>query len=190
MIGFLMDLLFKIKNFIPQEYHKSIYEIDYAKLYESGKRIILTDLDNTLVSYHEETPTEENMEWKKKLIDMGFEIVIVSNSNAKRVKKYSEAIDLDYQHRAYKPLKIGFKKGLKKALKAYKPEEVVMLGDQLLTDVFGANRMKFYVCFIEAVSIRTDRFTTRFNRHFEKKVVKRIKKKYPEKYEEVFIDYE
>ena len=43
--------LIKDSKFIPTIYKETVFDVDYTKLYESGIRLILTDLDNTLVSY-------------------------------------------------------------------------------------------------------------------------------------------
>ena len=40
-----------INKFIPLMCEKTIFDIDYIKLYESGKRYILIDLDNTIIPY-------------------------------------------------------------------------------------------------------------------------------------------
>lgn len=56
-----------LKKLIPDYYFKSIYDIPYTQLYENGIRLILTDLDNTLISYQEELPNKELFELKNKL---------------------------------------------------------------------------------------------------------------------------
>ncbi len=64
----MLHIFFKKKNFFPFDYYDSIYSIDYKKLYDDGIRLILTDLDNTLISYKDSMPNEKLIEWKKKLI--------------------------------------------------------------------------------------------------------------------------
>ena len=68
-----------IKKMIPTYFYKSIYDIDYKGLYNDGIRLILTDLDNTLISYKETLPTPELFELKKRIEDMGFELLLVHN---------------------------------------------------------------------------------------------------------------
>ena len=80
-----------IKKLIPDYYFKSVYDIPYDKLYEKGIRLILTDLDNTLISYSEELPNEKLFDLKNKLTEMGFELIIVSNSRKNRVDKFSKS---------------------------------------------------------------------------------------------------
>ena len=40
-----------IKNFMPNDYVKSVFQIDIEKLAEVGFKGIITDLDNTLVGW-------------------------------------------------------------------------------------------------------------------------------------------
>ncbi len=53
----MIHLLLKTKKFIPNEFHNSFFEIDFNELYSQGYRLILSDLDNTLISYDEFYPT-------------------------------------------------------------------------------------------------------------------------------------
>ena len=47
----MIDNLFNIKKFIPNYIYETVYDIDFNKIYDSGKRFILFDLDNTLLPY-------------------------------------------------------------------------------------------------------------------------------------------
>ena len=165
------------KNIIPDDYVSSIFDIDYNKLYSNGKRLILTDLDNTLISYKATEPTDELYKWKSELEGMGFEIIIVSNSGKKRVKHFANMLGIKYVNLSTKPLKSGFKKALKIASTKYKKEEVVVLGDQLLTDVYGAKRMKLSMVLVKAIDNKTERLVTKHNRKNEDKMLKKVCKK-------------
>ena len=55
-------------KYIPTSIVTYFKDIDFVKLYEQGKRIILTDLDNTLISYKEEEPTEALFKWKERIL--------------------------------------------------------------------------------------------------------------------------
>lgn len=165
------------KNIIPDDYVSSIFDIDYNKLYSNGKRLILTDLDNTLISYKTTEPTDELYKWKSELEGMGFEIIIVSNSGKKRVKHFANMLGIKYVNLSTKPLKRGFKKALKIASTKYKKEEVVVLGDQLLTDVYGAKRMKLSMVLVKAIDNKTERLVTKHNRKNEDKMLKKVCKK-------------
>lgn len=182
--------LFKNKHFIPSLYVNTIFDIDYNKLYEDGIRLILTDLDNTLISYKETDPLEAQYDWVKKMKEIGFEIIIVSNNSHKdRVSHFAKLLDIKYLNFALKPTKIGMKKALKMANKKYEPEEVIALGDQLMTDILVANRMKFHSVLVKAVDRKSDILPTRINRKLEGHVLKVLKKKETESYNEKLLQY-
>lgn len=182
--------LFKNKHFIPGLYVNTIFDIDYNKLYEDGIRLILTDLDNTLISYKETDPLEAQYDWVKKMKEIGFEIIIVSNNSHKdRVSHFAKLLDIKYLNFALKPTKIGMKKALKMANEKYEPEEVIALGDQLMTDILVANRMKFHSVLVKAVDRKSDILPTRINRKLEGHVLKVLKKKETESYNEKILQY-
>lgn len=182
--------LFKNKHFIPSLYVNTIFDIDYNKLYEDGIRLILTDLDNTLISYKETDPLEAQYDWVKKMKEIGFEIIIVSNNSHKdRVSHFAKLLDIKYLNFALKPTKIGMKKALKMANKKYEPEEVIALGDQLMTDILVANRMKFHSVLVKAVDRKSDILPTRINRKLEGHVLKVLKKKETASYNEKLLQY-
>ena len=173
-------------KFIPSIYSKTVFDIDYIKLYESGIRLILTDLDNTLVSYKDDVVNDKLLAWIKARKEEGFEILIISNNSKDlRVKNFALKLDVKYIARAMKPLKGGFKKILKLASRKYNPEEIVAIGDQLMTDVFAANRMNYTSILVKAIDCKTETWTTRLNRKMERHVLKVIAKKYPETFEKV-----
>ena len=176
--------LIKDTKFIPTIYKETVFDINYTKLYESGIRLILTDLDNTLVSYKDDFVNEKLMSWLRSRQEEGFEVMIISNnSSEKRVKEFAAKLEIPYIAKAMKPLKGGFKKVLKLASRKYNPNEVVALGDQLMTDVFAANRMNYTSVLVKAIDRKTEKWTTRVNRLLEGHVLKVIEKKYPEVFE-------
>lgn len=173
-----------IKKLIPDYYFKSIYDIPYDTLYATGIRLILTDLDNTLISYKEKLPDEKLLIWKRSLTEMGFEIIIVSNSRKERVTAFAQALGVSCVKFSTKPLKRGIRKAVRKvAAKSYGKDEILLLGDQLMTDVFGGKRCKVRVALIEAVDKKSDTLPTRMNRRLERFFLKRIKKRYPQEAE-------
>lgn len=181
----------RLKKYIPNEFKESIYEIDFLALYERGIRLLLIDIDNTLANYKVALPSEENIELVEKLKEMGFEVILISNNNFKRVSTFAKPFqDVEFVHYTLKPLKCGYRKALRKASRNYQKEEVAAVGDQLMTDVKGTNKMGFYNILVRPIEKKTDVITTKINRFFEKKKLRKIKKKYPKLYEERLKDYE
>ncbi|MCR5349460.1 MAG: hypothetical protein K6E20_00555 [Acholeplasmatales bacterium] len=178
-----------IKKLIPDYYFKSVYDIPYEQLYEQGIRLILTDMDNTLISYKQTSPDEKLFKLKERILNIGFEFILVSNSRKKRVDYFAKAYDIPYVKFALKPLKRGIKKAIKLAKGKYNKNEILILGDQLMTDTYAGKRCKLVVGLVEAVDKKTDIGPTRFNRRLERFFLKRIKKKMPEEYDKYLKSY-
>ena len=173
----------KYKKFIPTYVFNSILDIDLNKLKDNGIKLFLSDLDNTLISYAETMPNEKTFEFKRRLDELGFEFIIVSNSRKERVSKFAEALGVPCVKFSTKPLKRGIKKAINKMAKnKYDKLEIILIGDQILTDILGANRCKINSGLILPVDIKTDKRPTRINRFFEQLVLNRIKKKNKEAY--------
>ena len=173
-----------IKKLIPDYVYKTIYDMPLKELYDSGIRLILTDLDNTLISYAEKLPNEKLMKWKEEVINTGFEFILVSNSRKERVDNFCKEFDILYQKFSTKPLKRGIKRAIKKVAKGvYSNDQVLLIGDQLMTDILGAKRCKIKAGLIFPVDKSTDVKSTRGNRRLERFFLNRIKKKMPDVYE-------
>lgn len=165
---------------IPDYYFKSIFEIPYHTLKEQGINTLFFDLDNTIISYDEEVLSKKQIELLEGL-SKTFKIAVLSNSGYSRVSTALKNTTFSYVYHSVKPLKYGFKKGLK--ITNSKRNEVLVIGDQLMTDVLGAHRVDLKVALIESVKRKSDRKITKFNRKIEKFVLKKIMKKYPALYE-------
>lgn len=163
-----------LKQFLPSEFVKSIYQIEPEQLVERGIKAIITDLDNTLVEWDRPYATPALEEWFKKMKKHQIKITIVSNNNEQRVKAFSDPLDISFIPKAKKPLSTAFKKAIKNM--GTSKENTVIIGDQLLTDIFGGNRAGFYTILVVPVA-KTDGFFTRFNRSIERKIMARFKRK-------------
>ncbi|MBI5975776.1 YqeG family HAD IIIA-type phosphatase [Staphylococcus canis] len=160
--------------FLPNQYVQSIYEINFDDLKKRQIKGVITDLDNTLVGWDEAEPTPKVKEWFKSLSDRGIKVTVVSNNNEKRVKSFCQSLDVDYIFKARKPLG----KSLRKATKQMrlKKEEVVVIGDQMMTDVFGGNRNGLYTIMVVPVK-NSDGLVTQFNRLIERRILHYFKRK-------------
>lgn len=162
-------------NFLlPNEFVTSVYEITPDKLKQLGIKGMITDLDNTLVEWDRPDATEELSEWLAEMKEAGIRIIIASNNSEERVKHFANPLNIEYIHRAKKPLGKAYYSALVRL--GLRPNEVVMVGDQLLTDVFGANRMKLYTILVRPVA-ESDGWVTRFNRFVERRVFNNLKRK-------------
>jgi len=174
-----------INKFIPYDAYKDIYVIDYNKLYSQGIKIILFDLDNTISRYKDIEPTDEAINLIKKLKNIGFGVYILSNNNAQRIEKTIKKLDILGFSKAKKPLKSGYKKIInflceKEIIKSI--DEIVTIGDQILTDVLGSNRMKIKSILVTPIHRETEKWYTKVNRRTESFIINRMKKKHKKIY--------
>lgn len=160
--------------FIPSEFVRSIFHITPEMLKEKGVKAIITDLDNTLVEWDRPNATPKLIEWFTSMKAAGIQVTIVSNNNELRVKLFADPLEIPFISRAKKPLGKAFKQAL--ITMAIKREEVVVIGDQLLTDVFGGNRQKLHTILVIPVA-KSDGFVTKFNRMVERRIFNYLDKK-------------
>ncbi len=160
-------------NFIPDIYTQSIYTINYKKLKKRGIKCLLFDLNNTLTSYDNDYPTDELRELIYDL-EKDFKVIIISNSSKDRIRPFKEKLNIDASFRSFKPFKRKFKKILE--IYNYKDTEIAMIGDVLVTDILGGNRMNFTTILVNSIS-ESEPFSTRILRILEKIIIKSLNKK-------------
>ncbi|MEB7823619.1 YqeG family HAD IIIA-type phosphatase [Staphylococcus chromogenes] len=160
--------------FLPNQYVKSIHEIDFDKLQEKNIKGVITDLDNTLVGWDEANPTPGVEQWFKNLSERNIKVTIVSNNNEARVKTFSSDLDVDYIFKARKPLGKSLNKATQQM--GLKKDEVVIIGDQMLTDVFGGNHNGLYTIMVVPVK-NSDGLATKLNRMIERRLLHYFKRK-------------
>ena len=159
------------KFFSPDDFVEKYEFTDVEYMNMHNKKVIISDLDNTLISWDSKKDTKELNRWLKKMKRAGFDIIVVSNNSEERVEEFCRQLNLQYVADAKKPLTHGFKKALSKLNR--KPEEAIILGDQVLTDVFGAKSLGVMSVLVKPIS-KTDAFKTRINRFFEGIIVQNL----------------
>ena len=125
------------KSLYPNFELDSAYEIDYESLYRDGIRGIIFDIDNTLVP-HGKPADERAIKLFERLKEIGFETVLLSNNKEPRVKMFNDSVHSKYIFKAGKPGVAGYEKAME--LMSTTKENTVFVGDQLFTDVWGANK--------------------------------------------------
>ncbi len=130
------------RKFYPAEMADSSYSIDYEGLYAQGYRGIIYDIDNTLVE-HGADANEQVIELFRRLCGIGFRICLLSNNKAPRVRRFYrgakiKGVKLHYIFDAHKPATTNYRKAM--LLMRTTKKTTLFVGDQLFTDVYGANR--------------------------------------------------
>ncbi|MFE1243828.1 YqeG family HAD IIIA-type phosphatase [Fictibacillus sp. NPDC058756] len=163
-----------LKHFLPDQHVQNILDITPEMLVERGVKGIITDLDNTLVEWDRPEATPELIKWFTSIKEKGILITIVSNNTQQRVKSFSEPVGIPFIYSARKPMTKAFKRALKDM--KLKNQQVVVIGDQLLTDVLGGNRIGLHTILVVPVA-SSDGFWTRFNRKIERIILSWMKRK-------------
>lgn len=163
-----------LKHFLPDQHVQNILDITPEMLVERGVKGIITDLDNTLVEWDRPEATPELIKWFTSIKEKGILITIVSNNTQHRVKSFSDPVGIPFIYSARKPMTKAFKRALHDM--KLKNEQVVVIGDQLLTDVLGGNRLGLHTILVVPVA-SSDGFWTRFNRKIERIILSWMKRK-------------
>jgi len=136
------------RPFTPAHAAESLNSVDLDGLWARGKRLLLLDVDNTLVQWHTDQCSIEVVQWTRNAKAKGFQICIISNTNQlERLAKIAKSIGAETVRGRFKPSRKMFRMALIKF--KLNADEAIMIGDQLITDVLGANRSG-----IEAIWVR------------------------------------
>ena len=148
-------------KYIPTKIALSVFDINYNELYASGKRIILFDLDNTLISYYEDEPNDKLIDFGNMLLSIGFKVYVLSNNKGKRIMKFMSKFPAT-----------GAGYSMKKPFKSK-----IMIGDQLVTDILCANNVGADSILVKSISRESEKFYTVINRLREPLIIKRFAKR-------------
>ena len=124
-------------SFLPRHIYPALTAIDLQALHDAGVRLLMLDFDNTIVPYTTNDPTEEMRQWLNGAGESALQICVVSNSKRGRVVEFCRACGIDCITHAKKP----FSRGIRECLRKYdtEPSAAALVGDQIYTDVLGAN---------------------------------------------------
>lgn len=164
-----------LKKFIPSYLVDHFSEIDIDKLVSLDKKLVLCDIDNTLVAHDDPISNEQVRDFIMKLKDNGIEILLISNNTESRVNTFNEDLKLDVYPMALKPSSKAYRQIFEK-YSHLSHQQMISVGDQVMTDVLGSNFNKIDVILTKPI-VEKDLIFTKLNRMIENLIVKRLKKK-------------
>jgi HAD superfamily phosphatase (TIGR01668 family) len=112
-------------------------EVDLSLLRSHGRSALIVDLDDTIVPSNSNSMAPSYRHWFQKLGAENVPILILSNGRPERVRYWAHILGVDGLALVGKPFGFAFQRGLKRL--GCKASETAMIGDQLFTDVLGAN---------------------------------------------------
>lgn len=123
---------------------QSIHDLTPEILKENEIQGLLLDLDNTLTTHDNPRPADGVLDWIALMKETGIKMVIVSNNHYDRVKPFAEMLGLEFVCEGKKPLSDGFNRAQKLMNIPFK--NLAVVGDQIYTDVLGANLKRDVKC--------------------------------------------
>ena len=127
-----------LERFYPDYEKDSAYKLDFEGLYVKGYRGIIFDVDNTLVP-HGAPADRQAIRLFKRLHNIGFDTMLLSNNKEPRVKSFAEQVGSKYIYKAGKPSERGYLAAMEQM--GTTKETTLFIGDQLFTDVWGAKKL-------------------------------------------------
>lgn len=125
--------------FTPDLTAQAVHQLTPALLKARGAQAVMVDLDDTLVASNAHSMSPQVRAWIGELKADGFLLLILSNGEPRRVRHWAQELDIPAFALVGKPCRSAFRKGLERL--GSQPQHTVMIGDQLFTDVVGANLM-------------------------------------------------
>lgn len=138
-----------LEQFYPREWVDSTYVIPWDIWYEHGIRGVIFDIDNTLVP-HGAPADERALALFEKLHGMGMKTCLLSNNKEPRVASFAAQVSSPYIYKAGKPAVKNYYKAMERMGTAV--EDTLFVGDQLFTDVYGANRAGIYGILVKPIN--------------------------------------
>jgi hypothetical protein len=163
-----------LELFRPDECVRSVSEIDLTEVKRSGYEALMLDLDNTLLPWASSEVPESSKSWVETAKGLGMKLCIVSNThNPKRLNTIANDLGISCVFRALKPRPHGFDRAIK--MLGCKPENCVVVGDQLLTDILGGNWACMHTILVEPMHPK-EFIGTKLSRLVERWIWARLRK--------------
>lgn len=149
---------------------KCVYDINLDELQEKGIKVIMFDLDSTIMISKSGEYRPETVEWLNE-VKQRFEIAVISNNkNEEYIGKVREISDFTVIGHASKPNP--------KKMRAFldemniSPKEAVMVGDRPLTDIVAGKLLGCKTILVDSINAENENIPTRLVRRLERSVIR------------------
>lgn len=159
-----------LKRFYPTYIYERVEDIPYDLIKKENIELIMLDMDNTLIDNNKKI-NDNLKKWIKSMKNNNIKLCILSNSPfVDKVKEIATKLNMEYEFNATKPLLKGFKKVIEQ--NNVKKENILMIGDQIFTDIWGGNRIGVKTILVTPIN-KTESIVSRVKRPIEKLIIKR-----------------
>ena len=124
-------------SLLPKLIFNKLTDITPTFLHRRGIDLLMLDFDNTMLPYTSADPTQELLRWVDGMKQGGIRLCVVSNSKKDKAAGFCKQHEIACITHAQKPTGHGIRQCLR--LFDAKPAQTALVGDQIFTDVLGAN---------------------------------------------------
>jgi HAD superfamily phosphatase (TIGR01668 family) len=165
-----------LRHFCPRLVVSHLTELSPAFFAERGLQAVILDLDNTLVPWRGAEIAPEVSAWVGRCRAAGLKLCICSNTHRpRRLAQLAAELEVPFIERVAKPRRGGFMRAL--TLMGTSVAETAVVGDQLMTDIWGGNRCGLLTILVEPLS-RVEFIGTRMvNRPLEAWLLSRMQRR-------------
>jgi uncharacterized protein len=169
-----------LKFLTPNTRLESAFEITPDWLFTRGLKGLLLDIDNTLAPTNLVGDEARIRTWLELLKHAKIPMLVVSNGHPKRILEFCKLFNLEHvglfgSSMAAKPIPSAFRRACQKL--ELPPKAVAMVGDQIFTDMLGANLCGMYTVLVKPLSEKSMPHT-KFVRKLEKLLLERLEREH------------
>ena len=157
----------------PKAYFNSVIDITIEFLEQNKIKGLILDVDNTLIDYNKNMLVGLD-KWIEKIKQSNIKLYILSSNKKEKVANVANKLQIEYSYFAKKPFKFGFNKV--KEILNLDSENIAVIGDQIFTDVIGANRSQMFSILVKPINEK-DIWVTKIKRPIENSIIKKYLEK-------------
>lgn len=147
----------ELPRYVPDYFADSVAEIDFKLLKEQGIQCIAFDADSTLVPFslmpfRKKSIEPRSLKKLKEARSMFPKWIIASNRPTNDLQELAKTIDAEVVRANIvlrKPRRAYFRRVIEQS--GFQPEQIAMVGDKLIADVYGANRMGMLTIWVKNI---------------------------------------
>ena len=159
--------------FKPDYFIDSLTDLSPELLISNNIELVLIDVDDTLVERKYNHIGQQSLNWIDTIKKNNIKLFLVSNNFCKRIKNFSKEAGLPFLCMSCKPLPIGFFYALVKT--HTKRKNAIIVGDQIFTDILGANLIGIKSILVEPKS-ESKKIFMKFKRLLESQIKSKLQK--------------
>ncbi len=140
-----------MKIFHPKLRVKEVQSIDLAGLKAMGIDSLIIDLDETLRKRNSHDIPEKSIRWIQDVKARGFKVCITSNNPfGWRTENVQEKLKVPVSFLSFKPFPFAFWQAMQQL--GSTPATTALVGDQLFTDILGANILGIHTILVDPIT--------------------------------------